>query len=136
CSFLGFFVINSILITERLKRKAIFSVVLFLLLFIIHSLLIKAIIPGIGKLFEISGFAMGTGILLGRRYTNGFVSRAKAGFVIMSLVFLISFVFIGLRYFIGTLFLFKVPIDLQIWFSWTLMSTWVALLIGFEGYIN
>jgi hypothetical protein len=136
CAFLGFFVINSILITEKLKRKTILSIVIYILLFIIHSLTIKAIIPGIGKLFEISGFGMGIGFLLGLKNSRKFDSTIKSGLYIMSLVFIFSFVFIGIRYLITTTVFFGEPIDLEIWFSWTIMCLWIAFFIGFESYIN
>jgi len=132
---LGFSVVNSILISERFKRGFLISGVLFLIFFVIHSIIFKPIIPGVGKLFEVSGFGLGFGILYGRNFFKTGYFRLSKGFIITMICFILSFVFIGLRYFIGSNFFFREPIDLEIWFSWTLMCTWIAFMIGFEEYI-
>jgi hypothetical protein len=135
CGFLGFCVVNSLMITEKIKRDLRISIGIYLVIFIIHSALFKAIIPGVGKLFEISGFGLGFGLLIGRHYFQGLVSRVKMGFLITFSSSILSFIFIGIRYFADTRLIFSKPIDLQIWFSWTVMCTWLAFLIGFEEYI-
>jgi len=136
CGFLGLFAVNSMLITERTKCEIGVSVIIFFCLFTLHSLLFKFIILGIGKLFIISGSGLGLALLYGRHRTKEMVSRVRRGTFITSLVFITSFIFIGSRYFIASNIIFKEPIDLQIWFTWTIMCTWIGFLIGFEGYIS
>ena len=54
----------------------------------------KRFVPGVGKLFVISGFGLGLGIMLGRHHARKLISIVKGGLSIIFYSFIFSFVFI------------------------------------------
>jgi len=135
CGILGLTVMNSLLIVEKIRKGIFLSITLFSIIFLIHSIILKHFILGIGKLYIIAGLSIGFGLLIGNSLSEKINSSLKKSYLKTGLVFIFSFVLIGIRYGAGTLFDFFIPIDLEIWFTWTIMCTLLTLFVVFEEKI-
>lgn len=135
CGFLGLSTVNSLLLAERFKRFFIISFSIYIVIFVAHSIVFKHVIPGVGKLYELSGWGLGFALILVRRYSKDSKSRIQRAIFAPYMAFIVTFIIIEIRYFARSGFIFEKPIDLEIWFTWTIMCTWIAAFIGLEDYI-
>jgi hypothetical protein len=137
CGFLGLSVVNSVLLTEITKRKLVTSTLIYTIVFLIHSMIFKfsLSIPGVGKLFEIAGWSTGFPILFVRKISSESKSRLHNLFLLTFSSLVSAFLFIGIRYFIGSKFIFEKPIDLEILFTWTLMCSSIGFCAGLDKFI-